>query len=189
MLTSVNPSAELQSQILEGCLCTFLNHLGSSLSLTVFADDQSSEQREIFAGILPPKGLQAISDIDSGTVIQAVQLEAPYLVNILEKAMSFVDSHKGIMSPHSASLLSLSKEKLQMTLLRGVFGNDDETFRKALQKPVQPESGVDPDLPTQGSQAGTCEWFTSEVWRILGWNILSSVDASSFGDTDTQPTF
>jgi hypothetical protein len=76
-----------------------------------------------------------------------------------------------------------------MTLLRGVFGNDDETFRNALQKPVQPESGVDPDLPTQLSQAWTPEWFTSEVWRILGWNILSSVGASSFGDTDTQPAF
>jgi hypothetical protein len=188
MLTSVDPSREPQSLILEGCLCAFLNHLGSSLSLAVFADDQSTEQREIFTGVLPPQGLQAMLDIDTRTAIQAITLEAPYLVYILEKAMAFVDGHQEIMSSRSASLLSLSKEKLQNTLLRGVFGNDDETFRKALQRPAPPESGVDPGLPTPSGQAETPEWFAGEVWRILGWNILSSVDAS-FGDRDTQSAF
>jgi hypothetical protein len=188
MLTTIDPSREPQSQILEGCLCAFLNHLGSSLSLVVFADDQFTQQREIFTGILPPQGLQGASDIDLEAAIQAVQLQAPYLVYILEKAMAFVNCHQEIINSRPASLLSLSKEKLQNTLLKGVFGNDDETFRNALRRPTQPESGVDSDLPTPLGEAETPEWFTSEVWRILGWNILSSENAS-FGGIDTRLAF
>jgi hypothetical protein len=190
MLTTVDPSKEPQSQILEGCLCAFLDHLGSSLSLAVFSDDQSIEQREIFTGLLSPQGLQDMSNLDSGTATRAVQLEAPYLIYILDKVMAFVDGHQALMSSRSTSLFSLSKdssdtfakqirEKLQNTLLKGVFGDDDETFRNSLQKPIGLESGMDGDLPAQlGPAEQTPEWFTGEIWRILGWNILAGDDAS-----------
>jgi hypothetical protein len=158
--------------------------------LTVFSDDQSIEQREIFTGLLSPQGLQDMSNLDSGTATRAVQLEAPYLIYILDKVMAFVDGHQALMSSRSTSLFSLSKdssdtfakqirEKLQNTLLKGVFGDDDETFRNSLQKPIGLESGMDGDLPAQlGPAEQTPEWFTGEIWRILGWNILAGDDAS-----------
>ena len=193
MLTTLDPSKESQSQILEGCLCAFLDHLGSSLSLAVFVDDQLSEQREMFTGILPPQGLQDISTFDSETATRAVQLEAPYLIYILENVMTFVDGHQALMSSRSASLFSLSKnswtssnvfakqikEKLQNTLLKGVFGSGEKTFRNSLQRPAGPDTSVDEDLPARPDPAvQTPDWFTGEVWRILGWNILASDDES-----------
>ena len=179
MLTSIDPSKKSHSEILEGCLCAFLNHLGSSLSVVVFSSDaQPTEQQGIFPGVLPPQGLQDMSELDPETAVRAVQLEAPYLISILEKVMSFVNGHQAITSSHSASLLSLSKEKLQNTLLRGVFGDDDEKFRNALQRQVaQSENGVEADLRIRPDQAETPEWFTGEVWRILGWDILAGDDA------------
>jgi hypothetical protein len=167
MLTSVDRSKASQSQILEGCLCAFLDHLGSSLSLAVFTDSQSPEQREMFTGFLPPQGLQDLSNLDSGHATRAVQLEAPYLIYILENVVTVVDGHHSVM-----------KEKLQNTLLKGVFGDDDgDTFCNALQSPMRPERGVDENRPVSGV-ARTPEWFTGEVWRILGWNILAGDDAS-----------
>jgi hypothetical protein len=188
-LTTVDPSKEPQSQILEGCLYVFLDHLGSSLSLAVFANDASTDKREMFTGLLPPQGLQDMSNVDPGTAVRAVQLEAPYLIYILENIMAFVDSYQALMNSQSASLFSLSKgsrvsndgfaqkikEKLQNTLLKGVFG-DDETFRNALQNPLQSEAGVNADLPVSRAER-TPEWFTGEIWRILGWDVLTGNDA------------
>lgn len=184
MLTTVDPSKEAQSKLLEGYLCVFLDHLGSSLSLAVFNVHESPEQLDMFAGFRPPQGLKDMSNLDSGTALRAVQLQAPYLIYILEKAMSFVHRHwTTVCSP---SLAKEVKERLQQTLLKGVFGDDDtEMFGHALQRPMPPWSGLDGDPPTRRSQAVTPEWFTSEVWRILGWNILTGDHASS-GKADIE---
>lgn len=192
MLTTLDPSKEPHAQVMEGCLYAFLNHLGSSLSLAVFIADQPSEQRGMFTGILPPQGLERMSNVDSGTVIRGVQLEAPYLIYILDNVMSSVNGHQELMNPHSVSLFSSKnsgtssdtptrqiKEKLQNTLLKGVFGSDDETFCNSLQKPERRKNDTIESSPVQHCLTEqTPEWFTSEVWRILGWNILATDDAS-----------
>jgi len=187
MVVTLEPTEGNHSQVLEGCLCAFLDHLGSSLSLAIFTDDQSLERQSIFAGVLPPQGLQDMSDVDSQIAMRAVQVEAPYLIYILDRVMSFIDSHDVLMNARSTSLFSLQKdknvgngafaqkvkEKLQNTLLRGIFGDDDETFRNSLRRPAQSEDDLMEDIDI-GTREGTPEWFTSEVWRILGWNILTN---------------
>jgi hypothetical protein len=58
--------------------------------------------------------------------------------------------------------------------LKGTFGGDDETFRDCLQLPPVPENSTGETPPSQVDPAElTPEWFTSEVWRILGWDILT----------------
>lgn len=89
-----------------------------------------------------------MSALDSETAMRAVQLEAPYLIYILDNVMTFINTHQTPTSFRSASSPSSSKdgsnsgcsnafakqvkEKLQNTLLKGVFGGNDETFRDCL---------------------------------------------------------
>jgi len=105
--------------------------------------------------------------------------------------MTSINTHQTLISFRSASSPSSSskdgsnssfsnafakqvKEKLQNTLLKGVFGGDDETFRDCLQLPPVPENGTGETPPSQVDPAElTPEWFTGEVWRILGWDILA----------------
>ena len=93
MLITLNPSKKSHSHILEGCLCAFLDHLGSSLSLAVFTDPQPPQEQETFAGLPPPQDLQDVSVLDSETAMRAVQLEAPYLIHILDNVMTFINTH------------------------------------------------------------------------------------------------
>ena len=192
MLTTLDTSNPSHSQILEGCLCVFLDRLGSSLSLAVFTETLPSRQREMFTGVRPPKGLQYMSTFDKETALRAVQLEAPYLIYILDNVMTLVSSHEALDRSQPTSLFSLFKdsrtsncsfvaqikEKLQNSLLKGVFGDDDETFCNVLQIPERPGRGVDNSPVQVGPVEQTLEWFTSEVWRALGWRILTGDDAS-----------
>jgi hypothetical protein len=131
-----------------------------------------------------------MSALDSETVMRAVQLEAPYLIHILDNVMTFINTHQTLIGFRSASSPSSSskdnssscrdafakqvKEKLQNTLLKGVFGGDDETFRDCLQLLPVLENGTGKTPPSQVDPAElTPEWFMSEVWRILGWDILT----------------
>jgi hypothetical protein len=83
-----------------------------------------------------------MSALDSETATRAVQLEPPCLIHILDNVMTFINTHQTLISFQSASSPSSSskdgsnsgcsnafakqvKEKLQSTLLKGVFGCDD----------------------------------------------------------------
>ena len=190
LLTALNPSKSSHLQILEGCLCAFLDHLGSSLSLAVFAETQPSQQSEMFFGILPPQGLRDMSTLDSGTAQRAVQLEAPYLIFILDDVMTLIGGFPEIDRSPATSPFSFSgtsndafmtqiKERLQNTLLKGVFGDEDETFSNALRRSKRPESRVDGDTAVAlGPAEQTSEWLVSEVWRALGWSILADNEPS-----------
>ena len=190
LLTALNPSKSSHRQILEGCLCAFLDHLGSSLSLAVFAETQPSRQSEMFLGLFPPQGLQDMSTLDSGTAQRAVQLEAPYLICILDKVMTLIGGFQEIDRSQATSLFSFSgngnhafvtqvKERLQSTLLKGVFGDEDETFSNALRRSKRPKSRIDGDTAMQlGPAEQTPEWLVSEVWRALGWSILADNELS-----------
>jgi hypothetical protein len=103
MLTTFNPSKKSHSHILEGCLCVFLDHLGSSLSLAVFTGPQPPQEQETFAGLLPPQGLQDMSALASENPTRAIQLEAPYLIHILDNVMTFINTHQTLISFRSAS--------------------------------------------------------------------------------------
>ena len=174
--------------LFEGLVCAFLDHLGSSLSLVVFGDNSPVSPRDgDTSGLLDPQGLQHTDRTAIGASLKAALLEAPYLIYILDRIMTVVDSRQSLMSSRSGPLFALRKDatisnnefgrrikqKLQNTLLRGVFGDDDLTFCDALQRAPPVELGE--EIPGSDERSrGTPEWFTGEAWRILGWDILAS---------------
>jgi hypothetical protein len=107
--------------------------------------------------------------------------------------MTPINIHQALISFRSALNLSSSKdgsssgggggssnafakqvEKVQNTLLKGIFGGDDETFRDSLQLSPVLENGARETPPSQVDPAEpTPERFTDEMWRILGWDILA----------------
>jgi len=122
-------------------------------------------------------------------------MEAPYLVYILDNIMVFLDRHQALRRSRSTPLFSLSKDstvsnmafamrvknKLQTSLLRGVFGDQDEALQGGLRRPSPSAQDEMEDVSApSGLEEGSPEWFTSEVWRILGWGILAADGDMSF---------
>jgi hypothetical protein len=151
MLTTINPS---HSHILEGCLCAFLDHLGSSLSLAVLTNPSLCRSSKPSTASYRPKVCRKYRPWTQ-TAMRTVQLEAPYLIHILDNVMTFINTHQTLIGFRSASSPSSSskdgsnsnsscsnafakqvKEKLQNALLKGVFGGDNETFCDCLQLPL-----------------------------------------------------
>jgi hypothetical protein len=184
MILLLNLSRDAHCEVLEGILCALLDHIGSVLSLLVFSD--SSGKAEGVAGILPPTGLVDAAHEDLELAVESAKLEGPYLICILRKAMEFLQSNTKSMSERGLLLFSPRKatgdrnlrlsieETLQNTLLRGVFGDDDDTFQSSLRRS---ERNVEPDLNKLMQEitpdATSSEWFIGQLWEHLGWSILS----------------
>lgn len=100
--------------------------------------------------------------------------------------MLIIDKQQSLIRSDSVSLLDLRKSptisnntfatkirnKLQHTLLRGVFGDDDESFKEAIRRPDMKIVDDDVDVACNGREnAG--EWFVGEVWALVGWDSLT----------------
>jgi hypothetical protein len=187
MIDSLDLSNIGQCRLVEGLICSFFDHLGSLLSLIVFADNESASVGSALLGILPPQGLLDTVALDRTIALKTVHLEAPYLVYLLKRTMLFLNAHVGAPTSTMSHLFSLArpdirdgaylqriKEKLQNTLLRAVFGEKDKTFRNGLRRANSVE-----DVELQAisgllqSDEKSPDWFVSEVWEHLGWEILS----------------
>jgi hypothetical protein len=174
------------NRVFDSLICIFLDHLGSSLSLVVFADVDATSSTAAELGFLPPCGLLDTSHVDQQTATRTAQYEARYLVTILRHLMNCIDKRQSLRKSVSDPLLTLDKpltnsnsafavgvrNKLQKTLLRGMFGDDDESFRDALPRPVVNAIDDDVDVARSG-QEDPGEWFVGEVWRLLGWSVLT----------------
>jgi len=174
------------NRALEGLVCVFLDHLGSSLSLVVFANVDDTASQAGKTGVLPPRGLLDISDLDLKDAIRTTQHEACYLVIILRHLMLCIDKKQSLMKSGSVPFLTLKKspntnnngfaarirDKLQNTLLRGVFGDDDESFKNALRGSAVNAVDDEVDIARTGREEPG-EWFVGEVWRLLGWTTLT----------------
>ena len=192
VLSAIDLDAPCHLDLLEGCMCALLDHISSSLSRAVFTDPDETQGAALFRGVKPPRGLCDNTDLQTDTVIQAVQIEAPYLVQILERTMHMIDSHQARISSGSAPMFSLSKDgtvtksafvqkihnKLQNTLLQGVFGDEAGAFADALRRPSKPDVDLAEDVPASPEER-TSEWFVREVWLLVGWSILSSTATST----------
>jgi hypothetical protein len=185
-------SQSSHNRVLEGLICVFLDHLGSCLSLVVFAD--AGAPKVGLLGVLPPCGLLDASGLDQKVAIRTCQHEACYLVTILRHLMLCIDKQQSLIRSESAlppkmkeslaksnsAFLARVRERLHNTLLRGVFGDDDESFKDAFQRPVVNAAGDDFELASGGREEPR-DWFIGEVWRLLGWNTLTGRDGAYFG--------
>ncbi|KIX08279.1 uncharacterized protein Z518_02935 [Rhinocladiella mackenziei CBS 650.93] len=185
MVTMLDLSHNTHCELLEGILCTLLDHIGSALSLVVFTDPNRRDR----PGILPPSGLLDVAHIDSVTAIGTVQIEGPYLIWVLHQILEFLYAKTKCMSEQSRFIFSLQSQNrnrgknlrkliedtLQNTLLRAVFGDEDDKFHNALRRN---DDDCEKDLTELLQELGetdqdSAEWFIGKLWEHLGWDILS----------------
>jgi hypothetical protein len=186
---TLDPSQLAHNRLLEGLITVFLDHLGSSISLVVFTDVQLAGPTGEPNGVHPPRGILDTTDLDQEHATSITEHEACYLTTILRRLMLYLDKQQSLMESDSFPLLSLTKsptttngafaasirEKLQHTLLRGVFGDDDKAFKNALRRSVTNGPDTHVDLEVDGRK-GTAESFIGEVWKYLGWSILAGTN-------------
>lgn len=191
MARMLDVSQEVHCRLLEGFLCVLLDHVGSLLSLLVFNDPESAQEDN--TGVLPPTEMVDVAHVDSQAVIEAAKIEGPYTVFVLRKILEFFSTNTKQMSQKSLSLFSreslhmrkgedsqqMIMRTLQNTLLRGIFGDDDDTFRNSLRRE---EDEGDVDLRKVVNDMKQCEntthWFIGQIWEHLGWDVLSGKESS-----------
>ncbi|KAH0844439.1 hypothetical protein AYO21_00909 [Fonsecaea monophora] len=190
MITALDVSSDFHCELLEGYMCTILDHVGSILSLLVFADSTRTRNKQ--TGLLAPRGLMDAAHLDTASATGAATIEGPYLIWILRKGMEFLLANTKNMSEKSQLIFALQgsdskdvahgkglrrriEETLQNTLLRGVFGDGDDTFCNSLRRDEEREGEGEwtQVMEAIGEKERSPEWFIGEVWEHLGWDILS----------------
>lgn len=162
----------------EAVACTFLDHLGSSISLHLFGDPENNTDSK---GLMPPRGPQDVAHIATDDAILTTQLEAPYLVHILRGLTRPPEARNKGGSRHTftrlissgASFGANTLERLQNTLLRGIFDDEDMAFANSLRR-VETEDALTslPGTEMNEVDENSRNWFLSQVWENLGWDIL-----------------
>jgi hypothetical protein len=171
MVLSLDISRTEDQQVIEGFLSLVLDRAGKMLALYVFHDlrlPMSISPRMTFPG-----GLEAMADED--LMPNDAQLEAKYLVRLLGRMMDIVSTKSVSEAQATRSFVENARVRIQKTLLQAVFGPDDKLFRDGLQRPKTPPSQVIDAKET--NQEGFADWFTQELWRLVGWDVLRSVFA------------
>ncbi|KAJ5757456.1 uncharacterized protein N7511_006150, partial [Penicillium nucicola] len=168
MALSLNISRAEDQHVMEGYLSLILNRVGKMLALYVFHDlrlPMSISPRMRFPG-----GLEAMAD--ENLMPNDAQLEATYLIRLLGRVMHAKSNKSVDEAQATQSFLKSSQNRIQNTLLQAVFGTNDKLFQDGLQRPKTPPSqGID---EKETDQEKFVDWFTQELWRLVGWDVLRS---------------
>ncbi|OOO05393.1 hypothetical protein OAory_01069090 [Aspergillus oryzae] len=183
MTSSLDTGCAGHQDLLEGFLFILLNRVGKLLCLFVFQDLQLKPDLRADLTKLPhPRGLTEL-DLSDKSLCSA-EMEAKCLVWLLERTLavfrSFTSSSSSASRDSDGSIIFAAKikERLQSTLLQAVFGTDS-TWGKSLRRPAPTDGDLhNLRLPSQNSDQSVPDWFTQEVWTLLGWEILVKSNAS-----------
>ncbi|KAJ5199911.1 hypothetical protein N7491_009292 [Penicillium cf. griseofulvum] len=173
MALSLNLSRAEDQEVMEGFLFLVINRMGKMLALHVFHDLRLP--MGICPGMTFPEGLEAMTD--EGLMPTEAQLEAKYLVRLLDRMLNAESFQSPLETSAARQFIANSKDRLQKTLLRAVFGRDDHLFREGLRRPHTPPPQVLDDQ--QMDQDKFSDWLTQELWRLVGWDVLRT----AFGPT------
>lgn len=170
MMLDLKFTKSAHRELFEGLLCTFLDHLGSNLSLAVFSDPMIQGLPQP-AGLLPPRDFATASEIHTQVDVSNMLKVAPYLIKILRKIKpSMGDPGDTSNNDYAEAVVN----KMQNTLLRALFGDQDQVFKDSLRRPADVEIIEDTeDLVADTEKDVTSEWFVGEVWSNVGWDILT----------------
>jgi hypothetical protein len=181
-------SVESTKELFESLVFCLLDELGTALYVSTFGKQRAksieAEISERFAAE------DSVPDLATVRTLQQkhVALVAPYLTYLLARTMSVTPHYLGTRSESrrpkmkptdmktsvKGLLATTAKESLQRTLVKCMFGNgdvdEDHLFGHSLNFP--PSTFKPVPIPKIKS-ADIGEWFQGEVWRILGWEILS----------------
>lgn len=159
-------------QILEIFFGILLDRIGSSIGIQLFVEATSDENDY---GLATPPGLLGLSNLGPTVTLSATQIAAPYLTYLLKNFTPETAQNRGAQSKDDAtnSLQKVLKEKMQNTLLQGIFGHNDETFSNALQRAAEFETKTRSQLQSVLKHDTSDEGrLIEEVWSHLGWDLL-----------------
>lgn len=157
------------ADILSGIL---LDRVGLCMSTQLFLDARSDEPGH---GLAAPRGVLKVEKLDRMVASGAAQLAAPYLAYLLRKLTPEMAQTRGmetkslVADPFAKSL----KEKMQNTLLQGIFSHDDQAFSSVLQTAAEYETKTRSQLQLiVEHDINEKSRLLEEVWSYLGWDIL-----------------
>jgi hypothetical protein len=161
--------------------CTFGRHRSASIADDIVASVALTDLKE---------------SVRPESEALAIRYEVKELVVILERAMGIAPNHMNSqVAKKNATKLSrtlslktltsskvrlnpLAKDRLQRTLIVSMFGYKvDNDFLNILTMPVRPASL--PTLPKIDNN-DIEEWYQKQVWRLVGWDILTKEDTSEW---------
>ncbi|KAK3721561.1 hypothetical protein LTR37_003117 [Vermiconidia calcicola] len=188
----LDPKVDTHKALFEGLAYVVISELGSRLYKLVFGHDRGATiEQEITTSGQPDDiedGPELASDLSEDIDQKAARLAAPYLVHLLNLVMRAAPSYLGANAPSKTSkskqasnkgatkgaLAIAAKERLQRTLVNCIFGSegldDNDPFVDCLKMPIVDGPAL---FMPKVKEAEVQEWFQEEVWRLLGWDILS----------------
>ncbi|KAH9829204.1 mitochondrial large ribosomal subunit YmL35 [Teratosphaeria destructans] len=192
ILDQLDPKIEVHSSLFEGFAYKALQKIGARLYISVFGRPRGRSIDAEIAATRLEDDIEDTTDVGPETIKQQVdskkaRLEAPYLIHLLTRIMTAAPSH---LNPHGferfskpkkvskkdpkGALVLAAKESLQNTLVNCVFGmegvGEDGDLKQCLRLPSA-MSAKKVEMP-KVKEADSEEWFTQEVWRLIGWDVL-----------------
>lgn len=193
LTSALDTTNAADNAILEGFLFFLLTRVGTALKVFVFGSDC----RDFLD--LNPQIKASAADFEQDK--KTTEAQAPYLVYLLDRLIplaSLRSHHCSRVSSISLTppplpsikipaprvvqnnLTNLPTSSLQSTLLHAVFSSSAEAveFSEALTPPLPTEELLCAEyteniLGKEKADGGVGDWFKMEVWRIVGWNVLS----------------
>jgi hypothetical protein len=181
-------------EIFEGLLFILMERVGKRLFYCTFGRNRSATVQGDIA--LPPNHDHPAVIARQETEALSVRLEVQSLVTILERAISLAPYHinaritssspahksqktsgitrsltlRNLPPASKAPLSTQAKDRLQRTLVKCIFGQDDhDEFSDVLRMPAR-LGGLPSVAKVEDKDVN--EWFQGEVWRLVGWELL-----------------
>ncbi|KAI7226172.1 hypothetical protein KC330_g8909 [Hortaea werneckii] len=196
ILDLLDPNLEAHGSLFEGFTYAVLNKLGSRLYTLVFGHERGPTIEAEIARASEPDEVEDPSQRSvlhrNEVELQQAKLEAPYLIHLLARLMNAAPAHLGAIistktgKPKQANnkgsmkgaLALTAKDRLQRTLVNCMFGTEGVDDQSPLRDCVKMPAAPDTPLPMpKVKEAEVQEWFREEVWRLLGWEVLSKEGA------------
>lgn len=156
MLCCLDPTKSTHRKVLEDCLNLLVTRVGKVL--------------ESFTIGGRPYGIEwdAKSMANAASDAEAFEAQAPYLIWMLECTQRFN------LSASLATNAMDARLRLQNTLLKALYGEQaSDSFEPGLKPPeFPPDDEIMTNIDGHIGSADIRDWFKSEVWRLVGWDVL-----------------
>lgn len=194
MLFHLDPTKLTHKEIFEGCLYLLVTRVGEVLKdFTIGGRPYGiMEDDTTWAHDTRPREGRQLKIFSAANDTEASKAQAPYLIWILKRAQSFTSStslatdattssqddrrqsERTLRDSSHNSILDDARIRLQHTLVRAVYGEQAAaSFEPALEPPqIPPNDELMVDLDMQNETTDVTDWFKSEVWRLVGWDVL-----------------
>lgn len=179
--------------LFEGLAFVVLEKIGETLFVNTFGHRRGATlEVEMLQSVVCMESTSAEQDPQERSLLQQkADLLSPYLTHLLKRIISAAPGFLGFLAsnrsgkhrpttPRASTKVNLAiaaKERLQRTLVNCIFGmegvDQHDPFRDCLK---MPQTGNGRVVMPKVKDVEVKEWFREEVWRLLGWEILSHED-------------